>query len=486
MQRSKLITLLKHLDSRECTRFVDYVHSPFYNKHREVKELSVYLLKYLKDPKKQHRLDKQKILKFLYPTGNPQLSQLHAVANKLLTLLQDFLVVTAQEVKKNTHYIRVLAELRKRKQYKDYEAILRKIYSKNVDVYEVSEDLFWEKFNYHRELDTNFITKGGRSYNENLQLKNDYLELFFIAKKLKIACDMLNRNRILGSDYKIRLIDELFVYLNQTDIRYKEEPIIRIYSAILNMLLKKDDDIEYQKVKELLSLNSAIFSSNEIKTIYDYLENYCILQYKKNTADDRYLREMLNIYKYLVQHQINYIDGFLPESDYKNIGTTAINLNDFEWAKSFIEDYQSHIPSSNRNSVYAYLMAFLNYAIKDYEASLVFLQDVNFTHWTYHCGAKLLQMRIYYETQAYESLLSLADAFRNYLKRNQHMIEKHQLPYLNFIKVTRKLTRLVELADYVSASKYKIEYDKLYAIYAASSTLASKQWLQAVIQGLEP
>ena len=33
---------------------------------------------------------------------------------------------------------------------------------------------------------------------------------------------------------------------------------------------------------------------------------------KKNTADDRYLREMLNIYKYLVQHQINYIDGFLP------------------------------------------------------------------------------------------------------------------------------------------------------------------------------
>ena len=131
----------------------------------------------------------------------------------------------------------------------------------------LSEDLFWEKFNYHRELDTYFITKGGRSYNENLQLKNDYLELFFIAKKLKIACDMLNRNRILGSDYKIRLIDELFVYLNQTDIRYKEEPIIQIYSAILNMLLKKDDDIEYQKVKELLSLNSAIFSSNEIKTI---------------------------------------------------------------------------------------------------------------------------------------------------------------------------------------------------------------------------
>ena len=75
-------------------------------------------------------MDKQKILKFLYPTGNPQLSQLHAVANKLLTLLQDFLVVTAQEVKKNTHYIRVLAELRKRKQYKDYEAILRKYTAK--------------------------------------------------------------------------------------------------------------------------------------------------------------------------------------------------------------------------------------------------------------------------------------------------------------------------------------------------------------------
>ena len=487
MHGSKLVNLLGHLNSRECTRFLDYVHSPFYNKHQEVKYLCAYLVKYIQDPKKLHRLDKHKILLHLYPGKNAKVSQLHAVANKLLSLLQDFLVVTAQEFKKNNHYIHVLAELRKRKQFKDYEAILRKIYSKDVDVYEASEDLYWEKFNYHRELDINFITKGWRSYNQNLQLKNEYLDLFFITKKLKIACDMVNRNRILGSNYKISLVDELFDFLDETETQFSEEPIIRIYRTTLKMLLQVDQtDTGYHKVKQLLSRYRDLFSRMELKVIYDYLVNYCIQQYNKNTANDFYLLEILDISKYLVKHQINYVDGFLPESDYKNIGTTAINLNDFDWAKTFIQKYKNDVPGVNRNSAHAYLMAFLNYASKDYAAALTFLQDVHFTNWTYQSGAKLLQMRIYYETKAYEALFSLADAFRNYLKRNLKMTEQHKNPYQNFIKVTRKMCKLAEQADYISATRYQTEYTKMYQSFESVKTVASKQWLQECMLQLAP
>ncbi len=215
MHKTKLVKLLEHLDSREFTRFSDYVNSPFYNKHEGVIKLCAYLSKYVAVPKKSHKLEKERIFKILFPGEKFNKSTLHSISSKLLGLLHDFLVITSHEEKRNAHHIKVLAELRQRKQFKDYDAIHRKILRNSDNLYTDVEGLYWEKFSYHKELDVNFLTQGGRTYNENLQLKNDFLDLFFITKKLKIACDMVSRNRIIGSDYKYRLVDELFVYLEQ-------------------------------------------------------------------------------------------------------------------------------------------------------------------------------------------------------------------------------------------------------------------------------
>ena len=63
MHKTKLVKLLEHLDSREFTRFSDYVNSPFYNKHEGVIKLCAYLSKYVAVPKKSHKLEKERIFK---------------------------------------------------------------------------------------------------------------------------------------------------------------------------------------------------------------------------------------------------------------------------------------------------------------------------------------------------------------------------------------------------------------------------------------
>jgi hypothetical protein len=486
MQQSKLVTLLKHLNSRELSRFCDYVHSPFFNKHQESRKLILYLSKYVLNERKQHFLDKERIYKHLYAKSQYNANILNTTVSKLLTLLHDFLVLTNNEDKSNQHLIKVLAELRRRKQNKDYRAILRKIQHSPDSDYQEVEDLYWEKVAYHHELDRQFVTQGGRTYNENLQLKNDNLDLFFITKKLKIACDMVSRNIVIGSNYQYRLVDELLEYLDQPGSVYAQEPTLVIYSGLLRMLLLgQDGDAQFYKVKTSLLEHRATFSKEELKNIYDYLDNYCIKRYN-HSAKKKYLLEMLDISKYLVENKINFVDGYLSDGDYKNIGNTAINIGEYEWAEQFIEAYQHSVLPKYRQSVYALLKAYLLYATKKYQDALGALHEVTFENYTYYVAAKMIQMRMYYEIEAGEALHSLSDAFRNYVRRNKQLTSAHKKLYENFILLTRRSYKLLENAPYWSKEKVEREYRALAYDVEHIRPLPSRSWLCERVAALQP
>lgn len=486
MQQSKLVTLLKHLNTRELSRFCDYVHSPFFNKHQEAKKLVLYLSKYVLDEGKQHYLDKERISKHLYPQRQYNRNILNTTVSRLLSLLHDFLVLINNEDKNNQHLIKVLAELRKRKQTKDYRSILRKIEHNPESDYKDIEDLYWEKVAYHRELDRQFVTQGGRTYNENLQLKNDYLDLFFITKKLKIACDMVSRNMVIGSNYKYHLVDELLDYLDQPNSVYAEEPTLIVYAGLLRMLLLgQEGDAQFKQVKESLLEYRSTFSKEELKNIYDYLENHCIKRYN-HVAEEKYLQEMLSISKYLVEHKINFVDGYLSDGDYKNIGTTAINLGDYEWAAQFIETYQHNLLPKDRHSAYSLLMAYLYYAKTDYQQALEALHNVAFTNYTYHIGAKVIQLKVYYETEEGEALHSLCDAFRNYIRRNKRLTTAHKAIYENFIQLLSRSYKFLEKYNYWSAQKVQREYKKLKEAVENTYPLANRSWLCEQVARLQP
>ena len=486
MQQSKLVCLLRHLNTKELGRFEDYVYSPFFNKHQEVRRLCTYLNKYVLDEKKQHRLDKHKVFKHLYKDRPFDANALHGITAKLLVLLHDFLVILHRTTQQNNqHYIEILAQLRKRKQFKDYEAVLRKIERHTEHNYTDVEDWYWEKFHYHDELDVRFVNQGGRFNDENLQLKNDFLDRFFIIKKLKIACEMINRNRIIGTDYEYRLVEELLAYIEDPNSPYAQEPIILIYVALLYMVLDQDSDEQFKQAKTLLRVHKEAFSQIELKNIYDYLDNHCIKQYNA-TSDEHYLHELLDIYKYLVEHQINFVDGYLLDGDYKNIGTIAISAQDYQWAAKFIEEYRTYLLPQHQTSVYALLKGYLAHAQKEYRQALLALHDVHFTNYTYHLGAKIIQVKIYYETEEGEAFYSLTDTFRSYIKRNEQIPKRFKIAYDNFIALVRHAYRILENQAYWKDEKVIREYQKLQERLATTSVVASRSWLIAQINDLAP
>ncbi len=486
MEQTKLVGLLKHLNNKEWSRFEDYVQSPFYNKHKEVRQLCSYLYKYIPDDKKKHKLEQQRVWKYLFPDQELDAKRLHLLSSKLLNLLHDYLAIIAHEDNKTTHLIKVLGELRSKKQYKDYAAVLRKVDKTLEEAPEHIENKYWQKYLYHQELDIHFLTQGGRTYDSNLQEKSDSLDLFFMVKKLKTACDMVSRNKVIGSDYAYHFVPELFDYIAQPNNPYAKEPSIQVYIALLKMLLYWEQENYYPVVKELLTKYSAIFSAAELRDIYDFSLNYCIWKQNEDTSSRYYLQEMLEIYRLVVEQKIIFIDGFLPPWEYKTIVTTGISLGESEWVEQFIEAYKIHLPTAVRESAYSYNLAFFLYAEQDYKGALQALYQVTFTNWTYYMGAKMIQLRSYYELNEGEALYALIDTFKVYIRRNRQLVAIHRALYLNFIRVIKKAYQVKEKSDYLTAGQYKKEYAKLKQKQEQFTPVAASNWLKQVIEELAP
>ena len=92
MLEAKLIQLLRKFTTRQRTRFKEYVHSPYFNKHKTVMQLCNYLLKYA--PDFEHKdLSKQQVFQHLFPKKTYSETKLYTYSSNLLSLLNDFLAV---------------------------------------------------------------------------------------------------------------------------------------------------------------------------------------------------------------------------------------------------------------------------------------------------------------------------------------------------------------------------------------------------------
>ena len=92
MKQSKLIDLLKKLETRERTKFRELVFSPFFNKNKKIQALCAYILSYA--PHFDHPDLKKSVI---YPSvfGKEPYSELRInnVISDLLRLLYEYLAL---------------------------------------------------------------------------------------------------------------------------------------------------------------------------------------------------------------------------------------------------------------------------------------------------------------------------------------------------------------------------------------------------------
>lgn len=476
MLQSKIIELLKKLDSRTLTRFKEYTLSPYFNKHQGTTTLCLYLLKSAPEFSIERKLKKEHIYQIVFPKETFDNKKFHRLTSQLLQLLHNFLVDDAIQQKENKRTVILLEELRKYKLEKHYRSTERK-FKQYITKQHLNHHEFYEsQYKFYKELDYLFVEQGGRIYNENLQLANNSLDYLFILEKLKMACDMASRNKVIQANYQWSIMKGIEEHL--TDKRQEFPPIIQIFHAIFRMLTEADEETEtyYQTLKELLHKYAPDFTKDDTLQTYGYALNYAIG--KINQQGSIYLEETLELYHYLVESEAIFVGGFLMPQEYKNIVTLGLRLKRYAWTEAFVEQYRNKLPANVRNNAYKYNLASLQHSKGDYKNALQTLYNVDFINPTYYLGTKIIQLKIYYQLNEGEALYSLIDACQSYLRRSNQVANYQKQSTSNLLKFTKKLFKIKDQIGYINNKKLKLSLQKLKTDITACNSVANKDWLE--------
>ncbi|MEM6317653.1 MAG: hypothetical protein AAF960_08280, partial [Bacteroidota bacterium] len=134
-------------------------------------------------------------------------------------------------------------------------------------------------------------------------------------------------------------------------------------------------------------------------------------------------------------------------------------------------------PQEFRENAVTYNTATLYFYQKKYDKVIQLLNQVEYEDLAYNLNSKLMLIAVYYETDEIEPLYSLFESFRVYLNRKKEITQDHKKFYTNFIKFTKKLTKVIP-GD-------KRVIDKLKSEIGETKGIANLKWLKEKIAELE-
>ena len=239
----------------------------------------------------------------------------------------------------------------------------------------------------------------------------------------------------------------------------------------------------YHEARKTLLRQESYFSRTDLIFMYNYLMNFCIG--KINLGENLFLEEVFALYRIQLEKGLLLEEGILSEWDYKNIVTTGIRLGHLDWTMDFIERYKTHLQPESMDNAYRFNLAACSYAMGQYPQVLDLLTQVEYSDLRYSLGAKALLLRTYYDMEAYEALFSLADAFRQYLQRNELLADTRRTGYRNLIKFTRKAAQLRSRLEYMKREKAITEFQKIQSDVASTPDIFNRPWLEEKLRELE-
>ena len=101
-----------------------------------------------------------------------------------------------------------------------------------------------------------------------------YLFNYYLAEKLRDACEMIVRSKILEVSYSTSLLESVIDEVQQNLSYYEKIPSISVYFHIYQMIVK-EGDVYYFEALPILQKYSSYFPKEELQNIYNYFyEHY--------------------------------------------------------------------------------------------------------------------------------------------------------------------------------------------------------------------
>lgn len=475
MENNKLYSILSHFNKYEQNRLRKYLQSPYFNRN----ELLVQLFEvFIEDINQQSKIEgadlsKAKVWQQLSPNTDYDDIRFRKLSSDLLKLVENFLaqqVYDANPLHKATYLIEAVSKKRIDKLYNSVMKTARRL--SDYQSYKPASYYY-----YQYEIESNYYDlaehQSKRHDRKNVEEIANNLDYFYMAEKLKYYCTILNQQYVISHEYNLLFVEDIIAHIEQSD--YQKIPPIAIYYQMYLTLVDTENDAHYFKFKDLLSKHILEFPIEEAQKIYESALNYCIRRINK--ANQLFLEEYFNLYVDLIEKEILIAEGDLDPLHFKNVVVAALRLKKYNWTEKFILKYQSNLPESSRENAVTFNLARLYFYQKKHDNVIELLREVEYDDVTYNLSSKAILLFTYYETNEIEPLYSLMESYRAFLNRHKEIPQQRRKNYLNLIKFTKKLTKIIP-GDQKAITKVKQEIETTRA-------LVNTDWLKEKIAELE-
>lgn len=418
--------------------------------------------------------DWEKAFRHIWPGRKMDQAEFRNKQSLLKRYLIDFLSWKEFQETPEEKSLLYLRQLRKRGLQHLFERESRRIQGRWQSADSSLEEEIYYRYRLSDESNILFGQSQVRKSDENLLAKLDYLDHYYLRVRLRETCELLNRQQLLNAKARNDFFE---AWLNEKigEASSFEDPVIRLYLQIYRCYKFGDREEEFTELVRLIREFYHLFPLSEAKAIFRHAQNHSIRQINQGKAF--YLKELLDLFEFQLEEGIIFQDGMLDHSDYKNIVVVALRLERFDWAESFIQDYQEQVHPTYRSSVYQFCQASLLEARGKQDEAIRFLREVSFSDIFYEISSRILLIRLYFEKGDWEGLFYANDAFERFLKRSQSISRERKAAHLGFTWAVRQLSKLRERRVNFTPKEYQERSEKLARKIRNKTYMTQLKWV---------
>ncbi len=131
----------------------------------------------------------------------------------------------------------------------------------------------------------------------------------------------------------------------------------------------------------------------------------------------------------------------MQDSTYSNIVFLASKQHRYDWAIDFITTYHQYLQMASQVPLFHFSLGKIYYEKGQLEDSLLQLHKVDTKASFIFLGARILQLKVYYELDEVDSLEYLLESLRVYIQRSKDLAYR-KAHYSNILVFTKQLLQL--------------------------------------------
>ncbi|MBL7806459.1 MAG: hypothetical protein JNN28_01510 [Saprospiraceae bacterium] len=434
MQKSVLLEIIRSLDKKEIRELNKWLQSPAHNQRQDVVRLFDFLVKNL--PNGDEAAEKARAWKYVFPGEAFDDAYLRQVMYFLLKAIEDYLVFVDFSNRKIQYQLSLSRIYRERKLDKAYRQSFRSG-KESLEAQPLRDnDYLYYKFLFEKEYSLLPVVKNASA---NLQETANTLEKWFLAEKLHISYAMLAHRSVYKTvTYEEGMLKQILDYCEKEGVL--DEPAIAVYYYAYLALTNPSEELYFDKLEPLIQQLEGLFTLSEFRTIYVAAINYCVPKINQGKLD--FSKRAFDLYRNGLKSGVLLENGLVSRYTFGNAVGAALRLREFGWAEKFMEDFQHHLDEKERNSIVNFNQSRVYFEKGDYSQAQRLLTQFEYDDVHLNIIAKTMLLKIYFETDEYDTFESLLESLRTYLQRKETLDATRKASYKNMISLMKKLLQL--------------------------------------------